>query len=137
MTRPTRRASKARLASPDKMGHEATFTVQTTPDCPYSILMSKSEPETSEKPLTAEVLRSLEAEPGMDKRQLARAVRSKGFVATHRDVNRLLYRHPELFRWEPGDGAQRRWYPLLNGATADRWADDPDTLVLSKRGRWS
>jgi hypothetical protein len=99
--------------------------------------MSKSEPEASEQRLTAEVLRSLEAEPGMDKRQLVRMVRSKGLDATPRDINRLLYRHPELFRWEPGDGAQRRWYPLPSGARADGPDDDPDTLVLSKRGRWS
>jgi hypothetical protein len=110
---------------------------QTTPDCLHSILMSKSEPEASEQRLTTEVLRSLEAEPGMDKRQLVRVVRSKGLGATPRDINRLLYRHPELFRWEPGDGAQRRWYPLPSGARANRPEDDPDTLVLSKRGRWS
>jgi hypothetical protein len=85
----------------------------------------------------AEVLRSLEAESGMDKRQLVRVVRSKGLDVTARDVNRLLYGHPELFRWEPGDGAQRRWYPFQSDARADRPADDPDTLVLSKRGRWS
>lgn len=87
--------------------------------------------------MTAEILRSLEAEPGMDKRQLVQVVRSKGLDATPREINRLLYRHPELFRWEPGHGAQRRWYLLPSGARADRLPDDPDTLVLSKRGRWS
>jgi hypothetical protein len=99
--------------------------------------MSKSEPEASDQRLTAEILRSLETEPGMDKRQLVRMVRSRGLDATARDINRLLYRHLELFRWEPGDGAQRRWYLLAGGARADLRADDPDTLVLSKRGRWS
>ena len=99
--------------------------------------MSKSEPEAIEQRLTGDVLRSLEAEPGLDKRQLVRMLRSSGLDATHRDVNRLLYGHPELFRWEPGEGARRRWYTQLNGARPDRPVDDTDTLVLSKRGRWS
>lgn len=87
--------------------------------------------------MTGEVLRSLEAEPGMDKRQLVRMLRSNGLDATHRDVNRLLYGHPELFSWEQGVGAQRLWYARPSVTKSAGTQDDPDTLVLSKDGRWS
>lgn len=100
--------------------------------------MSKSPTHANEQRLTTDVLlRSVETEPGMDKRRLVRFVRSMGLDATHREVNRLLYGHPELFSWEPGADAQRLWYARAAALSSDRPADATDTLVLSKNGRWS
>lgn len=100
--------------------------------------MTKSPAEANDQHLTPELLlKSLEAEPGLDKRQLVSVVRSNGLDTTHRDVNRLLYGHPELFRWEQGAGARRLWYAQAPASRQDRKEDTTQPLVLSKHGRWS
>ena len=78
--------------------------------------------------------RSLALRPGMNKHDLMQHLRSEGLEVTSKSLNQILYGNSDRFRWETGEGSERRWFLVSTLAEA---VSDGKVLKLRRSDRWS
>ena len=78
----------------------------------------------------------LRANPGLDKRQLLRALHTRNVAVSDTSaLNSFMYRHSADFEWRPGPGVSRLWY--LRGGSGDVTFGVPGFPVSGATGQRS